>query len=233
MSTAAQRFPIDRLSDLAEEVADFFGAAAIVSPGQKVRVGPPIELWSASLVESADSTPTLSQIARWTGRYHHQVLEDPGPPLGYVLTRLEGDEVVLSTVSDAAEFAGDVENGLVELRKRIDEEAFVRLLSVPELQLEALWAAARSAAEGTVLVIRVEPGVQVEAEVLLSERAIVELLMRHPPVEGGIFGVQSLLDLLDVPLKGLIAGSIGEEGDKYDSPPVTLDVVYDRVEMVA
>lgn len=220
MTTAGPAFPPAALSAIADEIAELFGDEGFARPGQAIIVGPPIEVYTAGMID-AHEPPLLSDVAHSTERFHHQVLDTNRLPLGYALTRFQNGGVIVCKLSSAAEFAAAIERGLNMLRHALDKDHFVRLLSVPELQLDALWALGPAERDAGVLIVSSPSDRSLELKTL-SAPEIVDVLMRHQPLVGVY--VTNLTDLsCDNSLLEVLGYSIGDTTDLVDdAPPVTL-----------
>lgn len=223
MGPEAQAFPLNQLPEVAADIAEHFGAEGLVEPGEKIVIGAPIAVYTGSMVDASDPPASLRDAVFWTGRFHHQVLTEAARPLGYALTQLHDDVAIVCKISGSCEFARAVEHGLNSLRERFTGERTVRLLSVPELQIEALWLVERDAAESEILVVIVPEESRLAALTRVSEADFLEVLMTHSPLAGAFVGLDD--DLRDVELRELVAGSLGEEGETSDAPPVTWSLV--------
>lgn len=227
MTIANPIFPRAALPEVADEIAELFGDEGLARPGQEIVVGPPIEVYTAGMVDAQDPPP-LKDVARSTGRFHHQVLDAHGPPIGYALTRIQNGSVLVCEFSGAAKFAAAIQRGILLLRQALDSDHFVRLLSVPELQLDALWALGPEEREAGVIVVN-SPGDRSLELKNMSAPELVEVLMNHPPVAGVFIGLTDLFR--DNFLGELLASSIGDNTEVDDAPPVTWVLVGMTKEM--
>lgn len=213
----AGRFPKDQLSNVAEDIADFFGAEELAEPGEKIIVGPPIEVWVASMI---DEPRSLREVARWTERFHHQVVGVSGTPLGYALTSLDSAEppsAFVCKVSGSADVARAFEDALHVLRDHKAQD-FVRLLAVPELQLEALWALDPStkAPEGELCVARVPVELHLERLQIVTEDELVQALRTGSP-QAGMLNIDEVL--VERSLGELLPVGLGDESSLNDASP--------------
>jgi hypothetical protein len=191
MSSLPAEFPAERLPAVAEEIAELFGELGFARPGQALLIGAPMAVWVAALIDGDGPPLPLKDAARWTGRFHHQVAEVDGPPIGYARTGVVSGEVIVCEFSDASDLAVAIERGLSLLRECFPEDRSVHLLSIPELQIEALWLPSPPAGS-EVVVVRAPEESFVEPFHPLSEEEAVNVLMKHGSLAGMLVGMEEI-----------------------------------------
>jgi hypothetical protein len=231
MRAPTPAFPLDQLAAVADDIADFFGSEGFASPGQALVVGPPIEAWVAGMEDAESAALSLREAALWTERFHHQVLCEDGRPLGYALTSVMHDDVVIRKISCSEEVPVAIEGGLKMLRARVSDDRALRLLAVPELQIDALWLLDPRSPAGEVLVIRVPPESYLSSLEILSEERFMDVLKNHLPMAGMISGLDEIF--CDRPLRELIASGFDDDRPANDAPPIVWEAVSKNEEMVA
>jgi len=224
-------FPVERLPVVAEDIAEFFGDEGLIKTGETLLVGPPIEVYSAGLVPDETPPPSLEDIASWTERFHHQVLDTTREARGYALTRWSADDIVVCKISASAEFASAVERGLVSLRDRMPQEAIVRLVSVPEMQLDTLWSLDPTKPKNsTMMVVRQPEEAELELFQELTEDEFIEVLMTHVHMAGMVLPMVD--SLYDRPLMDILCASKDEVIDDVSDETATTLFLQERMEHV-
>lgn len=229
----SHHFPIDLLPAVAEDIADFFGEEGYVESGATLVVGPPIEVYTTGLVPPETPAPSLEEVVTWTERFHHQVLDGRGAACGYALTRWSAGEILVCKISASATFAGAVEAGLVSLRKHMPKEAVVRVVSVPEMQVESLWSFdPTNQVDAKLMVIQGPEEAELELFQELTEEQFMEVLMTKGPFAGIVLPMMD--SLYDRPLMAILCASSAHLLEVRDEIPTTLvlqdsmEIEYDR-----
>ena len=101
-------------------------------PSARITVDPELQAW----VADRDSGSSLGEVAHWTGRFQH-IVRANGSAVGFAFTSVHDDHVRVCSV-DITPFAHDVE--LAVGRVLLEEDGReARLVTVPEVAVEALW----------------------------------------------------------------------------------------------
>ena len=133
-------FPIESLAAVTTSVAEIAGAAGLCDAGSVVEVSFPMELWLFHLSGRRDQTQ-FPDDARSTGRFHHLVVF--GGTSGYARSVVTNGGVRVIEVGDGL-LGRSVAEALAAVNELgVAEHEEIRLLSVPELALVAVWLPAR------------------------------------------------------------------------------------------
>lgn len=177
----------ETLEHLASEIGAFLSAW-----GPKAfELGPPelaesISLWMLGAAEIADAQAGLSQTAKKTGRWHHQLLFG-GQALAFARSMPLGDgqDPASWRVLEAFEspMAGAINTALEWVVENIGGDPLVRLLVVPAYQVHALWLIVDGSAE-LYIVDCPQTFASMAVGTLMSEQEFLQALLVESPIVG-------------------------------------------------
>jgi len=137
-----------------------------------------------SLTASAQTGDDLSQLAKPTGRWHHQLKVDGQATMFARSTQSDAASYVVRAVS-VSPLAERIDQAIDWVDQNIQARLFARLLVVSAYRVHAFWLVSDDEDDDQVLIIDAPPQfTDLRPLQLFNSRAFLEALLREPQVIG-------------------------------------------------
>jgi hypothetical protein len=142
-----------------------------------------LDLWvvDRDAIRSVPDTSTMDQIARPTGRWHHQIVDGKRNPVAFSRSSRHAGAMGENATLARSPLSRAVMAGLKELaRRRLRRDATVRLLEIPSQLVEALWIVPDApTTPGRLLVLSAPPHLRLSRKRLITARALIAAVRKQ------------------------------------------------------